>query len=138
MKRVLVIASAVIAIIYAIGVIIPQVGFLLDRESHGMYSPMAMDFIEVIISLLIILISSLVLFHIKPPKPLRILLAIISVLIALINIIIFSLVLFSFIKGYVETFLFVIFCVGSVTVIIASLTYIIRALRTDKNQGEGK
>lgn len=129
MKKVIVIASAILAILYAIGVIIPQVGFLLGKESHGMYSPPAMDFIEIIISLLIILISSLVLFHIKPPNPLRILLIVVAILIALINMAIFGLILFSFIKGYVETFLFIIFCLGSVTVIIASITYIRRALK---------
>ena len=97
MKKVIVIASAVLAMLFAIGLIIFKILFMLVRESHGIYSPPAIaNIVEIGIALLIILFSSSVIFNIKLPKSLRIPLAIISILMLVGNIVISGLFLCLF------------------------------------------
>ncbi len=137
MKKAIVIASAVISIVFAVGVIIIQGKFLLDKiELLGTYSPSVEFFIEIIIALLIIPISSLVLFHIKPPKPIKILLIVVSVPIAITFIVEFGWSLFYCVKYYKEIFIFgsggfffqISLFMVFVAVIITCITYIRRAL----------
>ena len=71
----IVIIAAIVSILFAIAVNIPQIGFLIGKESFEITSLPTMDLIisiiTFILALSIILISLLVLFNIKMPKLLR-------------------------------------------------------------------
>lgn len=129
MKKVIIIASAVISIIYAIFVIIITVEnwyltiLFMDTDSTILLS------IQITIALLTILISWLVIFNIKLIKPLKLLLIIISILITLITIYLLDLGILSFISHSRIYALPIISLLAEVAIIITMLTYIHRALK---------
>lgn len=137
MKKTIIIASAIIAGLYALTL----AGLEIDRNDNALA-----EYISVIMALSVTLISSQVIFNIKQTRLLRISLLVVSILMAILFIAVFSFTLFDFISGtfyYTETSVFIIWCVGSIAIVITSITYIIRALKsasqpadkTQKSQG---
>jgi len=140
-KKVIIIASAVIAMLFA-GVLI-GVSILspLAKMPHWFGElPIVASIILIVISLLIILISSAVLFHIKITKALRISIIIPSILIVLGDILLAFLMTYNFIDDYdklrTSSIFFtliipvnIIFYIGSAAVITTLLTCIRRALK---------
>ena len=135
MKKVFIIASAVISIIFAIALIMPLLGG--ERNPAGI-TPILDAIVTIITALLIIMISILVIFNVKLPKALRIPLVIISILIALSSIALFGILLFNLINDYAVIHIhmpIIIYTIANlcfVFVVITLLTYIRRALRPEK------
>jgi len=138
MKKVIVIASAVIAILCSLRLIIRNFGLLIDEIWPYVTSPIDISFIiYIIVSIIllsVILISVLVIFNIKHPKSLRILLVIISILIVILVMTAFGVVLFAFITGDNKIFQSIITYLGLVAIFITLLTYIRRALNSAREQ----
>ena len=124
-RNLIIIPSAIISILFPIYLIIYSLKYRIGMEFA----------ISAVITLLVILISSLVLFNIKLPKALKILLLIISILIALLSIGILGVVLYRFISNETisKTTFFITFYVALASITITMLTSVIRALKiTDK------
>ncbi|MBI5778936.1 MAG: hypothetical protein HZA49_05715 [Planctomycetes bacterium] len=126
MKKAIVIASAVIAIILAsiMIVILPIGALLLENPIRGKTN----FFVVLITALVIIPISVLVICNVKLHKALRIPLVIISILGALFVVTAFVGLIYKPIDRPELFFLFIIYCLGLTAVMITLLTYIRRAL----------
>ena len=140
MKKAIVIASAVIAILYSIYIVIGASEFLITgRWNCGIYPLAAKDYIissiVIIISLLIVLISALVVFNVKPTKLLMLFAKICLAMFGLVLCIhilgwIFNCIfveLFGVIIGRNEPSVFIINGLPIVMVIVTLLIYIRRA-----------
>jgi hypothetical protein len=133
MRKLIVIASAIIAILFAVAMIIEVIRLIILRWPE-MYSPPTLDYIVaiigIIIPLLIILISLLVIFNIKIPKALAIPFAIISILIAIIYMTLLGgLLLETSISRSLYIFCSIVLIIFYLPAIITLLTYIRRALK---------
>jgi len=125
MKKVIVIASAVISILFAVLVIIPYI-----RIPFQELRPIdTRDVIGYILVVGIILISLLVIFNIKLPKILRISLAIISVLIALLTLDVLGTIIAMFIVGRQNSDPNLLFSAGILVIVITMRNYIHQALK---------
>jgi len=142
MKKVIVIISAIIAILYATYLIISTREFLITGKWNCMILQRTTnDYIAgiliIIISLLIVLISALVIFNIKPFKLLKVFSAICFALFGLILCThifgkIFNLLFiecFGVIIGDNELTVFILNGAPIVAVMVTLLTYIRRALK---------
>src|SRR3989339_925806 len=141
-RKYFIISSAIIAILFAIFVIVMMIVEMIDRKLYSEIPSMTIGyFIEftvchvlfIIIPLLLILISLLVIFNIKLEKPLRVLLAIASILIALITMA--TPILYLFLTVTLGNFdlstivMFIVCCLGCIAITITLGTYIRRALK---------
>jgi amino acid transporter len=125
MRKLIVITSAVLTLIFAIGMIVLSVWFGIKDAS----SSAIIFFILLAIFLPIILISSLVLLNIKLNLPFRILGAILAIGIGLISVALFIVMTIMFIQSPELPALFPIYCLGFVAIFITLFTYIRRALK---------
>jgi nitric oxide reductase large subunit len=134
----IVIIAAIVSILFAIAVSIPQAGFLIGKESFEITSSPTMDLIisiiTFILALLIILISLLVLFNIEMPKLLRMLtrgLAIIFIIIfgfRLIGLTFLGIIVFvKDIAKPGQTLGFIAGILIAAAVIITMFTYLMRS-----------
>ncbi len=137
----IVIISAIVSILFAVVVNMPQAGFVIGQKSSEMYLSPGIVYITSIIvfilSLLSILISLIVIFNIKTPKLLRILLRVF----ATIFITIFGFRLFGFTLLGIVVFVkdianpgqileFITGILIAAAVIITMFTYLMRSDKT--------
>jgi len=132
MKKVIVIASAVIAILYSIFLIV-----IIVKDIDRIYNPV---YYEMIISkitlmsitipfLLLTLISLLVIFNRKSPKILRILSVIFSIIFVVLAVANFGGIILYLITGKIHLYYRnIISIVSLIAVVITLFTYIRRAL----------
>ncbi len=142
MKKVIIIASAVIAVLYSVYLTICTVYTLVEALRYGLYEYHALDrgpagnfATSIIMELLILFVSILVLFKVRPPKLLRILIVIFAVIIVLLSILTAGIYTFVVIKGSTYRTInaeYIVFILGQSAVIITLLTYIRRALKPAK------
>jgi hypothetical protein len=128
MKKLIVIASAVITIIYAIVMIVHDVKLLINYKHDKMFELLAIPlFTTIIAALVIIVISSLVLFNIRLHNLLRMLLTLVSILFIILFVVGFGLTVLKFISGNAAIYNLTIATVLSIVATITMLTYIRRA-----------
>jgi len=133
MKKAIVIASAVISLLYSIFCII-----IIVKDASRLYNPiyykMIISMVTLIMSmgipiLLLAFISVLVIFNRKLSKVFRILFVIISIIFLMLSIIVFGDILFCLIIRKIPIYyLSVINIVSQTAITITMLTYIRRAL----------
>jgi len=140
MKKIIVISASIILTTYAICVIIVEFLFMLGGLTDSMHLHKvhidAYSCGEIIIALFILLIASAAIFDIIPNKLSRIWVIISSVMSLVVIFLIVGLFLFGFIQNFplleggYGYFLLAVLCLGAVIVIIASISNILRSLRT--------
>jgi len=127
MKKLIVIASAIIAILFAVAMLAYSILYLTGKIPQNTYMPLAK--LSILISLLIILISLLVVFNIKLPKSFRIILIIVSIPLGLLYIAESYAGLLMLYNGKINTLFDIRHLLIRVTIFITLLTYIRRALK---------
>jgi len=130
MKKITVIASAIITIVFSVYLIIDRTVLLAYYSEYYAHKEINGFILTIIMSLLTVFVSLLVLFNIKLPKLLRTLFVTISAIIVIMAIIVSAISGYAFIiTGNMRIVNFITFAFLPIAVIITMLIYIIRVLR---------